>query len=86
MNETQKASVEAHLEGSLLLKRGRADVFRQRERTRRRKVLRAFLAIAVFDAYLWYRLATHNPLRLPTIPPDMVALPPDLPHRRSARA
>ncbi len=76
MNETQKASVEAHLEGSLLLKRGRADVFRQRERTRRRKVLRAFLAIAVFDAYLWYRLATHNPLRLPTIPPDMVAFLP----------
>ena len=72
MNETQKASVAAHLEGSLLLKRGRADVFRQRERTRRRKVLRMFLAIAVFDGYLWYRLATHNPLRLPTMGGDMM--------------
>jgi cell division protease FtsH len=72
VNETQKASVAAHLEGSLLLKRGRADVFRQRERTRRRKVLRMFLAFAVFDGYLWYRLATHNPLRLPTMGGDMM--------------
>ena len=61
MNEIQKASVDAHLEGSLLLKRGRADVFRQRERTRRRKVLRLFLVVAAFDAYLWYRCATNNP-------------------------
>ncbi len=72
MNETQKASVTAHLEGSLLLKRGRADVFRQRERTRRRKVLRLFVAVAVFDAYLWYRLATHNPMRLPNLGGDMM--------------
>ncbi|MGZ5307502.1 MAG: AAA family ATPase, partial [Actinomycetota bacterium] len=70
MNESQKASVAAHLEGSLLLKRGRADVFRQRERTRRRKVLRLFLAVGAFDAYLWYRLATHNPLQLPSLPAD----------------
>jgi ATP-dependent Zn protease len=70
VNESQKASVAAHLEGSLLLKRGRADVFRQRERTRRRKVLRMFLVIAGFDAYLWYRLASHNPLRLPSLPAD----------------
>jgi cell division protease FtsH len=72
MNESQKASVAAHLEGSLLLKRGRADVFRQRERTRRRKVLRLFLVFAVFDAYLWYRMATDNPLRLPNLPEGWV--------------
>jgi ATP-dependent Zn protease len=72
VNETQKASVAAHLEGSLLLKRGRADVFRQRERTRRRKVLRLFVAVATFDAYLWYRLATHNPMRLPSLGGDMM--------------
>ncbi|MGH2595756.1 MAG: AAA family ATPase [Actinomycetota bacterium] len=70
MNESQKASVAAHLESSLLLKRGRADVFRQRERTRRRKVLRMFLLVGSFDAYLWYRLATHDPLRLPSMPAD----------------
>ena len=68
MNETQKASVAAHLEGSLLLKRGRADVFRQRERTRRRKVVRLFVVVAAFDAYLCYRLATHNPIQLPSLP------------------
>jgi cell division protease FtsH len=68
VNENQRAAVAAHLEGSLLLKRGRADVFRQRERTRRRKVLRAFLAIAALDAYFIYRLASQNPLRLPSIP------------------
>jgi len=70
VKESQKASVAAHLEGSLLLKRGRADVFRQRERTRRRKVLRLFLLVGSFDAYLWYRLATDNPLRLPNLPAD----------------
>ena len=65
MNETQKASVAAHLEGSLLLKRGRADVFRQRERTRRRKVVRLLAIVAAIDAYLFYRLATDNPIQLP---------------------
>ena len=72
MNASQKASVEAHLEGSLLLKRGRADVFRQREKTRQRKVLRLFLVVGVFDAFLWYRLATDNPLRLPSMGGDMM--------------
>ena len=70
MNANQKASVEAHLEGSLLLKRGRADVFRQREKTRQRKVLRLFILVGAIDAFLWYRLATHNPLRLPSLPSD----------------
>ena len=72
MNETQPATIAAHLEGSTLLKRGRADVFAQRERTRRRKVIRAFLIVGAFDAYLWYRLASHNPLRLPSLPSDWV--------------
>jgi cell division protease FtsH len=72
VNASQKASVEAHLEGSLLLKRGRADVFRQREKTRQRKVLRLFLVVGAFDAFLWYRLATNNPLRLPSMGGDMM--------------
>jgi cell division protease FtsH len=70
VNEGQKASVEAHLEGSLLLKRGRADVFRQREKTRLRKVLRLFLIVGAFDAFLWFRMASDNPLRLPSLPSD----------------
>ncbi len=72
MNASQKASVEAHLEGSLLLKRGRADVFRQREKTRQRKVLRLFLVVGAIDAFLWFRLATNNPLRLPSMGGDMM--------------
>ena len=77
MGEIEKATVASHLEASSLLKRGRADVFAQRERTRRRKVLRLFVIIAVFDAYLWYRYATNNPIRLPSLPDDWVVfLPP----------
>jgi ATP-dependent Zn protease len=72
VNASQKASVEAHLEGSLLLKRGRADVFRQREKTRQRKVLRLFLVVGAIDAFLWFRLATNNPLRLPSMGGDMM--------------
>ena len=72
MTEQQRASVATHLEGSSLLNRGRADVFRQRERTRRRKVLKWFIIVGTFDAYLWYRLATHNPLRLPSLPSDWI--------------
>jgi ATP-dependent Zn protease len=72
VTEQQRASVATHLEGSSLLNRGRADVFRQRERTRRRKVLRMLIVVGAFDAYLWYRLATHNPLRLPSLPSDWI--------------
>ena len=76
MGEIEKATVASHLEASSLLKRGRADVFAQRERTRRRKVLRLFVIIAVFDAYLWYRYATNNPIRLPSLPDDWVVFLP----------
>ena len=72
MNEKQQASISTHLEGSSLLHRGRADVFRQRERTRRRKVLRALIFIVLIDAYLTHRLASHNPIRLPGMPQDLV--------------
>lgn len=70
MDEKQHASIATHLEGSTLHARGRADVFRQRERTRRKKVLRALVIVALLDGYLWYRLATHNPIRLPGLPGD----------------
>ena len=85
VNETQKASVAAHLEGSLLLKRGRADVFRQRERTRRRKVVRLLAIVAAFDAYLFYRLATDNPIQLPSLGGDWWFYLPIFLHGRPAR-
>ena len=72
MNEQQRASVATSLDGSSLLNRGRADVFRQRERTRRRKVLRLLVIVALIDWYLVHRLATHNPIRLPGMPQDLV--------------
>ena len=68
---TQKhhsAAAAALLEGSTTLRQGRADVFRQRERTKRRRLLRAILLVSTLDAYLWWRYSSGRPVRLPTIP------------------
>jgi cell division protease FtsH len=65
-------SAEAVLDGSTLLKKGRADVFRMRERTRRRRLIRAYVIIGLLDAYLWYRYVQHRPLKLPSLPPDFI--------------
>ena len=72
MGDSEKATVATQLEGSSLLHRGRADVFRQRERTRRRKVIRALVIVGVLDLYLWHRFATNDPLKLPGLPADPV--------------
>jgi ATP-dependent Zn protease len=53
---------------SRLMRAGRADVARIRERSRRRRTVRAVTIFALGDAYLWYRLATHDPVRLPHLP------------------
>jgi cell division protease FtsH len=68
VDEKHRSSVTAVLEGSAILNRGRADVFRQRERTRRKKLFRAFVLIGALDLFLWYRLATSNPIGLPSLP------------------
>ena len=39
-------------------------------------MLRLFVIITVFDAYLWYRYATNNPIRLPSLPEDWVVFLP----------
>ncbi|HET9249320.1 MAG TPA: ATP-binding protein, partial [Actinomycetota bacterium] len=62
------ASAAALISGSSTLRAGRADVFRQRERTKRKRLLRAIVVISAIDAYLWWRYSTGRPLRLPTIP------------------
>jgi ATP-dependent Zn protease len=62
------AAAAALLEGSTTLRTGRADVFRQRERTKRRRLLRAILLVAALDGYLWWRYSTGRPLRMPTLP------------------
>jgi ATP-dependent Zn protease len=66
------AGVEALLEGSSVMREGRADVFRQRERTRRRRILRALAVFIVIDGYLWYRYWSGNPIELPQLPDDWV--------------
>jgi ATP-dependent Zn protease len=62
------AAAAALLAGSTTLRQGRADVFRQRERTKRRRQLRALLLITAFDGYLWWRYSTGRPISLPAIP------------------
>lgn len=54
--------------GSSLLE-GKADVAKQRERTRFKKLLRATIVVAVFDVLLWRWLATHQDGFSFTLPP-----------------
>ena len=60
------------LEGSQLTTQGRADVFRTRERTRFKKVLRAMLLVLGLDLFLWYWYSTGHSIGLPTLPPDFI--------------
>jgi cell division protease FtsH len=74
MPETNKAAqsnrVAAVLGSSQVLRSGMADVTRVRDRTRRRKLLRAILLLGALDAFLWFRYMSGNPLHLPSLPPD----------------
>src|SRR5919198_5958077 len=74
MPETNKAAgtnrVAAVLGSSQILRSGMADVTRVRDRTRRRKLLRAILILGALDAFLWVRYMSGNPLHLPSLPPD----------------
>jgi cell division protease FtsH len=65
-------STAATLHGGDALAQGRADVSRVRERTRRRRLRRLVLTLALLDVYLWYRFITDNPFKLPTIGPEAI--------------
>ena len=67
-----KSTAATFLVGSQLVQKGKADVFRVRERTRRRRIWRLLAVLAAIDGYLWYRYATDNPLRAPTIGPEAI--------------
>jgi ATP-dependent Zn protease len=68
----------ALLAGSQLTTKGRADVFRQRERTRLKKVLRAIVIVALLD-YLLYRLwASGFSLGMPHFGSDAIFFIPPL--------
>ena len=65
---SHSAATAAFLSGSTTLRAGRADVFRQRDRTKRKRLIRAIVVVTALDAYLWWRYSTGRPLRLPAIP------------------
>jgi ATP-dependent Zn protease len=76
MRQRHDSQTAAILESSRSLRAGHADVARIRARSRRRRLIRFFLCFGALDAYLWYRYATHNPLRPPHLPADaMLWLP-----------
>jgi cell division protease FtsH len=70
--EKNRSAEAAVVEGSSLLRKGRADVFRMRERTRRRRLIRAYAILGIADLYLWYRYVDHRPLKPPALPPDFI--------------
>jgi cell division protease FtsH len=68
MTETNR--VAAALGDSKLMRAGLADVTRVRQRTRRRRLFRAFVILALLDAFLWWRQTSGHPLGLPHLPAD----------------
>ncbi len=66
--KNHSAAAAALISGSSTLRAGRADVFRQRERTKRKRLIRAIVLVTSLDAYLWWRYSSGRPLHLPTIP------------------
>jgi len=66
--KNHSAATAALLSGSTTLRAGRADVFRQRDRTKRKRLIRAIVVVSALDVYLWWRYSSGRPLRLPTIP------------------
>jgi cell division protease FtsH len=70
--EEHEATTATLLQGSQLTQKGRADVFRQRERTKRKKIMRAIVLVLLVDAYLFNRVITDNPFQLPKPSPDWI--------------
>ena len=72
MKQTSRSTAAAALHGADAAAQGRADVSRVRERTRKRRLTRLIVFLALFDGYLWYRFLTDNPFRLPTLGPEAI--------------
>jgi len=68
--QNRSSSPAALLEGSQLVRKGGADVFRQRERTRLKKVIRAVIVVFAFDWLLYRWLVTHPNGFEFNLPPD----------------
>jgi ATP-dependent Zn protease len=78
LSDKNSSSATALLEGSNLVRQGRADVFRQRERTRRKKVIRAILIVGGIDLFLWYWYSTGHRIRFPSLGGDAIIFLPVL--------
>jgi len=63
-------STAAILQDSDVFTKGRADVFKVREKTRKRRLWRLLIALTIIDGYLWYRYLSDNPFKLPTLGPE----------------
>ncbi len=66
----QSNKVAAVLGGTQLLRAGAADVSRIRERTRRRRLIRALVLVSVYIGVVVFMYATGHPFRLPHAPSD----------------
>ncbi|HEY5905780.1 MAG TPA: ATPase, partial [Actinomycetota bacterium] len=74
MSNKEPADATTLLEGSMLLQKGRADVFRQRERTKLKRIVRAIVVVFLVDWYLFRRYSSGNPLTLPSLPDEWIFL------------
>jgi hypothetical protein len=74
----QPASQAALLEGSQLVREGSADVFRQRERTRVRKLIRAVMVVALIDWVLYRLWSSGHAIGMPHFGPDAIFFVPPL--------
>ena len=72
MTDKVHNSPAAILEGSHLVRQGRADVFKARERTRLKKVVRAVVIVLVLDFLLYRWYAAGNSIGWPNLGPDFI--------------
>jgi hypothetical protein len=54
----------SHLQLGTVVRHQHADAETHREHKRRRRLWKLFVAMAVPLGWLWYRMLTHNPIRL----------------------
>ena len=72
MPKENASTPAALLADSRLVRKGGADVFRQREKTRLKRVLKAIVVVGLVDLFLWRWYAAGNTLSLPQLGPDWI--------------
>lgn len=72
MTTGNRSTPAALLADSRLIRKGGADVFRVRERTRLKRVLKAIVIVGLIDLFLWRWYADGNSIGMPTFGPDAI--------------